>query len=109
MQHEPVSYEIHLHPRLQANLADLMIANITGRGEEQWIVETHSELLVLRIQRRIREGTLDPSDVSVLYVDPNLKQREAPYINFASMKRRLKVSPRPLACGVCHSERSGAK
>ena len=63
--------EIHLHPRLQANLADLMIANITGRGEKQWIVETHSELLILRIQRRIRERKLDPSEVSVLYVDPN--------------------------------------
>ena len=63
--------EIHLHPRLQANLADLMIGTIRGEGEKQWIVETHSELIILRIQRRIREGKLDPSDVSVLYVDPN--------------------------------------
>ena len=63
--------EIHLHPRLQANLADLMIANITGNGEKQWIVETHSELLILRIQRRIREHKLEASEVSVLYVDPN--------------------------------------
>ena len=63
--------EIHLHPRLQAELADLMIANSEGRGEKQWIVETHSELLILRIQRRIREGKLDPSAVSVLYVDPS--------------------------------------
>ena len=63
--------EIHLHPRLQANLADLMIANITGNGEKQWIVETHSELLILRIQRRIRERKLEASEVSVLYVDPN--------------------------------------
>ena len=61
--------EIHLHPRLQAELADLIIANSEGRGEKQWLVETHSELLILRIQRRIREGTLDPSTVSVLYVD----------------------------------------
>ena len=64
--------EIHLHPRLQANIADLMIDTI--RDEEgkrkQWIVETHSELLIRRIQRRIREGTLTPNDVSVLYVDP---------------------------------------
>ena len=63
--------EIHLHPRLQAELADLMIANSEGPGEKQWIVETHSELLILRIQRRIREGKLDPSAVSVLYVDPD--------------------------------------
>ena len=63
--------EIHLHPRLQARLADLMIETIQGRGRKQWIVETHSELLVLRMQRRIREGKLDPADVSVLYVRPD--------------------------------------
>lgn len=63
--------EIHLHPRLQAKLADLILANIDGRGQKQWILETHSELLILRIQRRIREGCLDPADVSVLYVNPH--------------------------------------
>ena len=73
--------EIHLHPRLQANLADLMIANITGRGEKQWIVETHSELLILRIQRRIRERRLQPSDVSVLYVDPSADDTEGSKIS----------------------------
>ncbi len=62
--------EIHLHPRLQANIADLMIETSKGEDEKQWIVETHSELLIRRIQRRIREGTLNPNDVSVLYVDP---------------------------------------
>ena len=63
--------EIHLHPRLQAHLADLMIETISGRSQKQWIVETHSELLILRLQRRIREGKLSNSDVSVLYVDPD--------------------------------------
>lgn len=62
--------EIHLHPRLQANIADLMIETSKGEDEKQWIVETHSELLIRRIQRRIREGTLNPNDVSVLYVNP---------------------------------------
>ena len=58
-----------------------MIANITGRGEKQWIVETHSELLILRIQRRIREGSLNPSDVSVLYVNPNAPDAEGSTIS----------------------------
>ena len=62
--------EIHLHPRLQAGIADLMIeTSLVNRGK-QWVVETHSELLIRRIQRRIGEGKLDPSDVSVIYVDP---------------------------------------
>lgn len=62
--------ETHLHPRLQARLADLFIdsAQAGGRGN-QLIIETHSEHMMLRVQRRIREGVLDARDVSVLYVD----------------------------------------
>jgi len=59
--------EIHLHPKLQAHLADLFIDSI--KNNNQWIIETHSESLMLRIQRRIREGKISNSDVSVLYVD----------------------------------------
>ena len=64
--------ELHLHPKLQASVADLMIdaiANENGK-QKQWIVETHSELLILRLQRRIREGKVSPDDISVLYVNP---------------------------------------
>ncbi len=60
--------EIHLHPRLQANLADLFIDSVES-CENQWIVETHSEALMLRIQRRIREGRIPKEMVSVLYID----------------------------------------
>ena len=68
--------EIHLHPRLQADLGDFLIDTaISRRGNKgnQWIVETHSELLIQRVQRRIREGSISRDDVSVLYVDPNPK------------------------------------
>ena len=70
--------EIHLHPRLQANIADLMIDTIADEQNKrkQWIVETHSELLILRLQRRIREGKIKPEDISVLYVDPNDESTE---------------------------------
>lgn len=62
--------EIHIHPRLQAHLADLMIETTKAAGYKQWIVETHSELLILRLQRRIKEGKINSKDVSVLYVRP---------------------------------------
>lgn len=70
--------EIHLHPRLQAHISDLLIDTVKtsvpspvsyGTGT-QWIVETHSEMIVRRLQRRIREGTISNDDVCVLYVDP---------------------------------------
>jgi hypothetical protein len=67
--------EIHLHPRLQAHLADFFIATsvkpeprIKHPQHNQWIVETHSEALMLRMQRRIADGILSKDDVSVLYV-----------------------------------------
>ena len=63
--------EIHIHPRLQAHLADLMLETVRDSSNKQWIVETHSELLILRLQRRILEGKIDPSDISVIYVKPH--------------------------------------
>ncbi|MES2898675.1 MAG: AAA family ATPase [Pseudomonadota bacterium] len=62
--------EIHLHPRLQANVADLLIST-AQESECQWIIETHSEALMLRVQRRIREGTLKAESVAVVFVEPS--------------------------------------
>ncbi|AHK17364.1 DUF3696 domain-containing protein [Thalassolituus oleivorans] len=75
--------EIHLHPRLQANIADFLIATIPSKNNgkksstekdfarNQWIVETHSEALILRLQRRVREKKLSHKDISIIYVDPD--------------------------------------
>jgi hypothetical protein len=60
--------EVHLHPRLQAAVADLFIDTVQ-QDRAQLLIETHSEHLVLRMLRRIREGTLDAADLSILYVD----------------------------------------
>jgi predicted ATPase len=56
--------ELHLHPRAQAHLADLFIDVLTARegGQErniQLIIETHSEHLLNRLQRRIAEDSLE--------------------------------------------------
>ena len=60
--------EVHLHPRLQSAVADLFIDTVTS-GRAQILVETHSEHLVLRMLRRIREGVLSPELLKLLYVD----------------------------------------
>jgi hypothetical protein len=60
--------EVHIHPRLQAQVGDLLIHSVRERGN-QVLVETHSEHLVLRLLRRVREGVLAPADLAVLYVD----------------------------------------
>ncbi|MBS9389342.1 MAG: AAA family ATPase [Dolichospermum sp. WA123] len=72
--------EIHLHPKLQAELGDVLIESALGENKNTLIVETHSENLLLRIMRRMREtfngelpnGTppVTPENISLLYVEP---------------------------------------
>lgn len=46
--------ELHVHPRLQAAMGDLFIEAIATK-KHRFIIETHSEHLILRLLRRIRE------------------------------------------------------
>jgi predicted ATP-dependent endonuclease of OLD family len=61
--------ELHLHPAMQARIADVFIGAAMGGSNVQFLIETHSESLMLRFLRRIREGTLNPESIQVLYVD----------------------------------------
>ena len=72
--------ELHLHPALQSELADVFIESALGDRGNTFLIESHSEHLLLRIMRRMREthnGTLPegkhaitPEHVAVLYVEP---------------------------------------
>lgn len=87
--------EIHLHPRLQAELGSFFADSINAirprllneKGSDdadingnQFIIETHSEHLILRLLRLIRNTTdgeleegekpLRPEDVAVIYAKP---------------------------------------
>lgn len=75
--------ELHLHPEQQAELGDMFIEAALGENKNTFLIETHSEHLILRIMRRIREtynGNLPndlppikPDDVAVLYVEQDGK------------------------------------
>ena len=60
--------EVHVHPKLQADLGDLLAEAIQEPRQNRFIIETHSEHLILRLQRLIRKKLLRPEDVSVIYV-----------------------------------------
>lgn len=67
--------EIHLHPAVQAGLADLFIAAISAREDSeprntQFIIESHSEHLLRRLLRRIAEQEVDPASVRCYVVNP---------------------------------------
>jgi predicted ATPase len=65
--------EIHLHPRVQAELADAFISAVQAyedgrpRGV-QLVIESHSEHFLLRLQRRVAEGSLRPDELAVYFV-----------------------------------------
>lgn len=71
--------ELHLHPKLQAELGDLFIESALGDPGHLVILETHSEHLILRLLRRIRETAdgelpegrlpLKPNDIAVYFIE----------------------------------------
>jgi len=76
--------ELHLHPALQAELGDVFIESAM-LNKNSFILETHSEHLILRLMRRIREttakknGSLPPlraEDVCLLYMRPDVAGSE---------------------------------
>ena len=60
--------EVHVHPKLQADLGELLAAAIKEPHQKRFIVETHSEHLILRLQHLVYKGEVKPEDVSVIYV-----------------------------------------
>ena len=82
--------EVHIHPKLQADLGDLLAETIAEPYSHQFLVETHSEHLILRLLRRVRETTeaelpqgaipVRPDDLAVLYVQPGKEGAEIIHI-----------------------------
>ncbi len=82
--HGPQSFiqqpELHLHPALQSALGDVLTDRL-ATGPCQHFIETHSEHLLLRLLKRVREThagkhpaasplALMPQQLSILYFDP---------------------------------------
>lgn len=64
--------ELHLHPQVQSDLADVFISAVqayqNGQARNvQLIIESHSEHFLTRLQRRIAEGVLVPKDVAIYF------------------------------------------
>lgn len=60
--------ELHLHPGAHGAVMDLAIQTLMAKPEGRTpncIFETHSEQIVMRLRRRIAEGTVDPTHVAL--------------------------------------------
>lgn len=60
--------ELHLHPSVQARLADFML---NARPDLTLIIETHSESFITRIRRRAAEGKFNVADIDITFVEPS--------------------------------------
>ncbi|MBT3375216.1 MAG: AAA family ATPase [Lentisphaerae bacterium] len=67
--------ELHVHPAVQVALGEAFIEAVSN-SDRMMLIETHSEHLLLRLLRRVRESqdaqerTLSPDQLSVVYVRP---------------------------------------
>ena len=68
--------EIHLHPAVQSGLADVIL-NVADVRNVQIIVESHSEHLMRRLQRRVAEGRASSADVKLYFVSSRQGQAQA--------------------------------
>jgi predicted ATPase len=64
--------ELHLHPAVQSNLADFFVHTTKSRLEDpagpiQFLLESHSEHFLRRLQRRIADETIPASQVAVYF------------------------------------------
>ena len=59
--------EIHLHPSVQSGLADVILA-VAKTRRVQIVVESHSEHLLRRFQRRVAEEEMSSSDLKLYFV-----------------------------------------
>jgi hypothetical protein len=73
--------EIHIHPKLQADLGDVFIeAALAENGpHHKFLIETHSEHLILRLLRRVRESCSD-GQFDLTTTGPDIAEEPRPEI-----------------------------
>ena len=67
--------EIHLHPAVQSGLADVIL-NVARARRVQILVESHSEHLMRRLQRRVAEERVSSDDVKLYFVSSQRGQAQ---------------------------------
>lgn len=73
--------ELHLHPSMQAQLADAFIVAIKTAKENKiqlkLIIETHSAVIINRIGRRVVDKGIEPSDVNITLFQPDSENKSS--------------------------------
>ncbi len=84
--------EIHLHPRAQAELSSLLV-KLANKGNQSFIVETHSDYMIDRTRIEIRKGNIRSEDVSLIYFEPKANIVKVHNIGFDKEANLTDVPP----------------
>ena len=80
--------EIHLHPKMQAELANLF-ADVIAKKDKKLIIESHSEYMLRRLRRLMAEKKqLMPKEVAIYYFERKNSENGKDYISV----KRLEIS-----------------
>ena len=63
--------ENNWHPKYQSKIIELIARIIKSRISRTFILETHSELFVLQVQKLVQKGILKPNEVSINFISRN--------------------------------------
>ncbi|MDD5474772.1 MAG: ATP-binding protein [Candidatus Methanoperedens sp.] len=65
--------EIHLHPKIQADLADFFVE--FASNEKKILLETHSDYFIERIRYSIMNQTISSDDVAIYYIEQKEEEK----------------------------------
>jgi hypothetical protein len=75
--------EVHQHPKFQSMLADVFVDAYLNYNVH-FIVETHSEYLIRKLQNLVANKTIDESEISLMYMydaDPSKRNLGKPQVH----------------------------
>ena len=65
--------EAHLHPKVQADLADFFVK--VASENKKFLLETHSDYFIERIRYNIMTGDIPTEDVAIYYIEQNKAEK----------------------------------
>lgn len=73
--------ELHLHPKLQAELASIFVKSIKLADDSsislKMIIETHSESIISKTSQLIVDGKINNTDIGIHCFEQNIKSRKS--------------------------------
>lgn len=85
--------EVHLHPNFQSKLADMFI-DAYSNYNVHFVIETHSEYLIRKLQTKIARKAVLNSDISILYVYDNQNRPDS-----EPQVKRIEISDKGMLLG----------